>query len=78
MDLVWRDSLDSLAFSPDGRTIATVGYARDQDSSPGWTVRLWDVTRNKVRKELDRSEEMHGLSYSADGKAIATAARRSD
>ncbi|MGW8986621.1 WD40 repeat domain-containing serine/threonine protein kinase [Streptomyces parvus] len=64
-----------VAFSKDGRTIATVGYARDQDSSPEWTVQLWDVTRNKVRKELDRSEEIYGLSYSADGETIATAAK---
>ncbi|WP_432165496.1 WD40 repeat domain-containing serine/threonine protein kinase [Streptomyces sp. bgisy031] len=63
-----------VAFSRDSRTVATVGYPHDQDSSSEWTVQLWDVARHKARKELFRAEEIYGVSYSADGKTIATAA----
>ncbi|MFF9320203.1 WD40 repeat domain-containing serine/threonine protein kinase [Streptomyces sp. NPDC014735] len=63
-----------VAFSRDGRTVATVGYSHDQGPSSEWTVQLWDVARHKARKELFHAEEIYGVSYSADGKTIATAA----
>ncbi|WP_419992983.1 WD40 repeat domain-containing serine/threonine protein kinase [Streptomyces boninensis] len=61
-------------FSRDGKTLATVTYSNEQDASKEWTVQLWDVARHKVRKVLDRAEEIYGVSYSPDGKTIATAA----
>ncbi|MFF0967134.1 WD40 repeat domain-containing serine/threonine protein kinase [Streptomyces sp. NPDC003703] len=63
-----------VAFSRDGRTLATVGHSRDRNSGSAWSVRLWDVDRHKARKELVRAEEVYGVSYSADGRTIATAA----
>ncbi|MFG2277023.1 WD40 repeat domain-containing serine/threonine protein kinase [Streptomyces chartreusis] len=63
-----------VAFSRDGRTVATVGYSPEQGSSSEWSVQLWDVARHKVRKELFRAEEVYGVAYSADGTTIATAA----
>ncbi|MFJ6014754.1 WD40 repeat domain-containing serine/threonine protein kinase [Streptomyces sp. NPDC092952] len=70
-DDMWARQVE---FSRDGRTLATVGHSYDQDHGSDWTVRLWDVARRKVRKELDRAEEIYGVSYSADGRTIATAA----
>ncbi|MFC0599390.1 WD40 repeat domain-containing serine/threonine protein kinase [Streptomyces palmae] len=64
-----------VAFSRDGKTLATVGYSDEQNSGSPWSVQLWDVARRKVRRELDREEEIYGVSYSADGRTIVTAAK---
>lgn len=64
-----------VAFSRDGRTLATVGHLTDRNPGSQGVVRLWDVARHKLRKELYTAEEAYGLSYSPDGETIATAAK---
>ncbi|MFE6667449.1 WD40 repeat domain-containing serine/threonine protein kinase [Streptomyces sp. NPDC057697] len=64
-----------VAFSRDGKTLATVGYIGDRSPGSRGVAQLWDVARRKTRKELFSAEEAYGLSYSADGKTIATAAK---
>ena len=62
-------NIQSIEFSPDGKTIAT---------SAGWndkTVRIWDVeTGEVISKIIDGTEEITSLAFSPDGKTLATGA----
>jgi hypothetical protein len=59
------DHVVALAFSPDGKMIATVGYDRD--------LRLWDVANGRLRASLQgHSDKVTAVAYSPDGKTIAT------
>lgn len=59
--------LDALAFSPDGKTLAT--------GSRDTTIRLWDVSAEKERALGTLEEHAKGieyLSFSPDGKMLAS------
>ncbi len=59
------DSVMSLAFAPDGKTIATVGYDRD--------LRVWDVATGCLRASLRaHSYDLTAVAYSPDGNTIAS------
>jgi hypothetical protein len=70
-----KDAVYALAFSPDGRTLATAGYDR--------VVHLWDIPSRwpadqKVevvpKKTLkDHSDAIYGLSFHPSGKLLASA-----
>jgi hypothetical protein len=64
-----------VAFSPDGKTLATVGYDGHRNPGHEGIAQLWDVARRTAREEVVSTEDVYGLSYSADGKTIATAAK---
>jgi hypothetical protein len=52
-----------LALSPNGRTLATVGWAP--------TIRLWDVARGKERRRLDGHRgTVTSLAWSTDGNTL--------
>src|SRR5262245_62080469 len=50
-------------FSPDGKTLATVG----------WEVRLWDVATGRLRQQLHPWEMMtYDIAFAPDGKQLVT------
>jgi WD40 repeat protein len=61
------ESAMSLAYSPDGKTLAVVGFR------PG--VVLWDLDRNEARKDFDGKTpkgDNRAVAFSPDGRAIAS------
>ncbi len=60
------DVIQDLAFSPDGKILASCGYDR--------LIKLWDVAAKKELRVLkDHSDSVYGLAFSPDGKLLASA-----
>ncbi len=69
-----KDMIYDLAFSADGKTLATTGYDR--------IIKLWNLTSEPgasapgpptVRELKDHSDSVYGLAFSPDGKLLASA-----
>jgi RNA polymerase sigma factor (sigma-70 family) len=54
--------IKSLAFSPDGKLLASGGSDK--------AIRLWDVTTGKERSKLEQPNAVEAVTFSADGKRI--------
>ncbi len=62
------DMLTSLAFSPDGATLAAVGGT----PATFGEVQLWDVAQRKLKRSLTlTSDTLFGASFSPDGTKLA-------
>jgi WD40 repeat protein len=59
--------IDSLAFSPDGKTLA---------SSAAGTVSIWEVAHDKELRSFKSQEPILSLLFSPDGNLLASAAAR--
>ncbi|MCX4867877.1 serine/threonine protein kinase [Streptomyces sp. NBC_01369] len=65
--LALEDITYAVAFSPDGKTLATGG--------PGGDVRLWDVATGRLKATLaNRILEARDLAFSPDGRSLAVTA----
>jgi YD repeat-containing protein len=59
--------IEDAAFSPDGRSIVTGGYAGDAGG-----VRLWDARSGRLKREIVGAlRHVHDVAFSADGKLVA-------
>jgi WD40 repeat protein len=78
---VAASTMSVLAFSPDGRFLATAAGARAGGNatglvraSDGYTIRMWDMsTGREVRTIAEGVPDVHGLAVSPDGRWIAAA-----
>jgi len=63
--LSYADSVDAVAFSPDGRTIAT--------GSDDGTARLWDAaTGQAIGSPFQHASTVQAVAFSPDGKTLLT------
>jgi WD40 repeat protein len=59
------DLIYDIAFSPDGKSIATASYDR--------LVRIWDCDSSReIRSLKDHSDAVYAVAFSPDGKLLAT------
>jgi WD40 repeat protein len=63
----------AIAFSPDGRNLATAGEEKDQDHSLG-VVRFWDLAtgQESLPALTGHRGRVTSVAFSADGKTLAT------
>ncbi len=68
-DLEHTEEILEMAFSPDGKTIATWAWGWDTP------IRLWDVQTGKLHKMLKGQERdvVYEMAFSPDGKTLASA-----
>jgi WD40 repeat protein len=57
----------SIAFSPDGRRLASASFDK--------TVRIWTITGELERTFTDHSDFVYAVAFSPDGKRIASASK---
>src|SRR5262245_59504028 len=67
VDYTHGATVTALAFSPDGRTLASGG--QDQ------TIRLWNLATGEARELRGHDGSLTALAYSGDGKWLASAGR---
>src|SRR4051794_13582589 len=56
--------VSSVAFTPDGRTLASGSYDN--------TIKLWDVRTGKERATLKHLDGVSAVTFAADGKTLAS------
>ena len=64
-ELQHNSSVNAVAFSPDGRKVATASYDN--------TARLWDVETGKQIQRLEHDRSVNAVAFSPDGQKLATA-----
>src|SRR5437660_205402 len=68
-------SVTALAFSPDGKTLASATGSWLPDGAPG-EIKLWDVASGKERVPLAKlPTTVLALAFSPDGKTLASASK---
>ncbi len=60
------DYVQAIAFSPDGRILASSGYSQNR------VIRLWDTDTGELRGTLDGYEDIMALTFSPDGTILAS------
>jgi WD40 repeat protein len=68
----------SLAFSPDSKTLASLGSERMGFTTFQCTLQLWDVAERKVRATVKFSDAGGEMVYSPDGKLLVLSSEVKD
>jgi WD40 repeat protein len=64
--------VDSVAFSPDGKTVASESRDGDDIESDGF-IKLWDLTTGKeLRKLAGHKRRVAAIAFAPDGKTLAS------
>lgn len=58
---------NTVAFSPDGKTLAGGGV--------GYPVTIWDVATGQMKQLTGHTSDTYGVAFSADGQTLASASR---
>ena len=70
-----KDAINSVAFSPDGKVLASGSgyiYASEASGSQDKTIRLWDVETGTIRRTLPaQKHKVLCVAFSPDGKVLA-------
>ena len=66
------DYVEAIAFSPDGKTLASSGY------SPNHIIRLWNTDSGELCGTFDGYEEILALAFSPDGTVLASSGGEPD
>jgi WD40 repeat protein/molecular chaperone DnaK (HSP70) len=67
--MIWEGQsgfVSGLAFSPDGRMMAT--------ASEDWSVKLWEIATGKIKRRLKHTSPAQAVAFSPDGKMVASVA----
>ena len=65
------EPISSVAFSPDGKTLAT--GTDNLDGRGNGTIRLWNIsTHQQIGAPINSSEPISSVAFSPDGKTLAT------
>src|SRR5256885_1364904 len=61
----YADSFNSVAFSPEGKTLASGSYDK--------TIKLWDVASGELLRSLEgHRDSVLSVAFSSDGKTLAS------
>lgn len=67
------DPVLSVAFSPDGRTLATAGGVFHTTAGADYAIRLWDLASRSVAATLTgHGDQVQSAVFSPDGKLVAS------
>jgi len=64
-----RDNITSVAFSPDGKTLAAAAGV----GGKAGTICLWDVATAKLQRSMESSGFLDALAFAPDGRMFASA-----
>lgn len=70
-------AVDSIAWSPDGKTLAVQTKPREPTKSGKYAILLWDIGASRQQRVIfETSDPIFSVAYSSDGKTLACAAWR--